>query len=326
LKAAENILVILHTRLAQGRLYLLLGAVTILMSVMAAAENLPDFDSLWNYDKPAETEKQFREILPLVQKSGDIGYMAELLTQIARTLGLQQRFQEAHALLDSVQPMLEEAGPRAKVRHLLERGRAYNSSGQKENAVEQFNQALQLSSQEKLDFYAVDAAHMLAIATPSPEHQGWNLKAIALAEASSDPKARNWLGSLYNNLGWDFFFKKDYGEALKLFEKALEHRQQQGKPAFILSARWCVAKTLRMLGKVDSALAMQFELEKKWEKAGEQDGFVYEEIAECLLSLKLEKEATKYFALAHQYLSKDPWLSRDEPERLERLRKLGQTK
>src|SRR4030067_1116358 len=295
----------------ESRLYLPLGVVVILMSVMAPAENLPDFDSLWNYDKPAETEKQFREILPLAQKSGDVGYLAELLTQIARTLGLQQKFEEAHALLDSVQPMLEKTGTLARVRYHLVRGRAYNSSGQKEKAIEQFNQALELASKEKLDFYAVDAAHMLAIAAPTPQHRYWNLKAISLAEASSDPKARTWLGSLYNNLGWDFFFKKDYGEALKLFEKALEHRQQQGKPTLILSAKWCVAKTLRMLGKVDSALAMQFELEKNWEKAGEQDGFVYEEIAECLLTLNRKEEARKYFALTHKYLSADPWLSRD---------------
>jgi len=290
------------------------------------AESRPDFDSLWNYDKSVETENKFRELVSFAQESGDAGYLAELLTQIARTLGLQQKFQEAHALLDSVQPMLEKTGAKAKVRYLLEKGRAYNSSGQIEKGVEQFNQALELATKEKLDFYAVDAAHMLAIATPTPEHQDWNLKAIALAEASSDPKARNWLGSLYNNLGWDFFFKKDYDEALKLFEKALEHRQQQGKSGLILIAKWCLSKTLRMLGKVDSALAMQFELEKNWEKAGKQDGFVYEEIAECLLTLNRKEEARKYFAIAYQNLSKDPWLSRDEPERLERLKKLGQVK
>ena len=26
--------------------------------------NLPNFDSLWNYDKPEETGRKFREILP----------------------------------------------------------------------------------------------------------------------------------------------------------------------------------------------------------------------------------------------------------------------
>ena len=117
-----------------------------------------------------------------------------------------------------------------------------------------------------------------------------------------------------------------YDRALELFEKALDHRQQQGKSELILIAKWCVAKTLRMLGRVDSALAMQFELEKNREKAGEQDGFVYEEIAECLLTLNRKEEARKYFAIASQNLSKDPWLSRDEPERLERLKRLGQVK
>jgi hypothetical protein len=71
---------------------------------------------------------------------------------------------------------------------------------------------------------------------------------------------------------------------------------------------------------------MQQELERDWEKRGEQDGFVYEEIAECLLTLNRKEEARKYFAIAYQNLSKDPWLSRDEPERLERLKRLGNIK
>lgn len=72
---------------------------------------------------------------------------------------------------------------------------------------------------------------------------------------------------------------------------------------------------------------MQKELLKEWEESGEEmNGYVYEELGECLYSLKHTKEAQKYFALAYQFLSKDPWLSRDEPERLARLKKLGKVK
>jgi tetratricopeptide (TPR) repeat protein len=293
----------------------------------SSANQKPDFDSLWNYDKPAETEAKFRQLLPMAEESGDPAYLAELKTQIARTLGLQQKFDQAHTLLDSVEVILKDAGERPRVRYLLERGRVFNSSGQKDKAVSLFSQAWEQASQSGLDFYAVDASHMLAIATPPEQHMGWNLKALSLAEKSSEPKARNWLGSLYNNIGWDYFSQEKYDSALTMFEKALTFRQEQKKPDQIRIAKWCLAKTLRMLGKVDSALTLQQELEKEWKESGEeQDGYVFEEMAECLLALKKDQEAAKYFALAYQYLSKDPWLAQDEPQRLQRLKELGKVK
>jgi hypothetical protein len=53
------------------------------------------------------------------------------------------------------------------------------------------------------------------------------------------------------------------------------------------------------------------------------DGYVQEELGECLLSLGREAEAKAHFAAAYGNLSRDEWLKRDEPDRLERLRRLG---
>jgi tetratricopeptide (TPR) repeat protein len=92
-------------------------------------------------------------------------------------------------------------------------------------------------------------------------------------------------------------------------------------------AKWSIAKTYRMMGNLDTALTMQRELEREWSESVEkQDGYVYEEIAECLTSLGRPDEATPYFAKAYTLLSTDPWLVRDEPERLARLRDLGKVK
>ncbi|MBI3872291.1 MAG: tetratricopeptide repeat protein [candidate division Zixibacteria bacterium] len=290
----------------------------------AFSDQKPDFDSLWNYDKPAETETQFRALVPVAQKSGDRGYQAELLTQIARTLGLQQKFAEAHALLDSVARTLGDAGERARVRYLLERGRVFNSSKQKEKATPLFQEAWERAVQAGHDFFAVDAAHMLAIATPAEQHMGWNLKAVALAEKSADPQARRWQGSLYNNIGWDYFDQKNFDSALTMFQRALLARVEQKQPTEIRIATWCVAKTLRMQGQADSALVMHRQLEKEWRATKEkQDGYVFEEIAECLLALNRNDDATPYFAQAYALLAKDPWLPSDEPERLKRLKELG---
>ncbi len=306
-------------------------AAVMMMTVNAMSKSqatpLPDFDSLWDYDKPAETEARFRELIPKTASSGNVAYRAELFTQIARTLGLQQKFDSAHALLDTVQPLLPKAGNRAHVRYLLERGRVFNSSNKQSEAMPLFLEASQLASDKDLDFFAVDALHMLGIAAPAEERMDWNLKAVALAEKSKDPKARNWLGSLYNNIGWTWFDQKQYDSALAIFEKGLAFRIKQGKPIPIRIARWSIAKSLRMLQKTSSALIMQRDLLAEWEASGdEMDGYVYEELAECLLELKETAEATKYFALAYGLLSKDKWVSRDEPERLARLKRLGEVK
>ena len=58
--------------------------------------DLPDFRKLWNFQKPAETEVRFREILPQAEASADKNYLLELKTQIGRTLGLQGRFERVY--------------------------------------------------------------------------------------------------------------------------------------------------------------------------------------------------------------------------------------
>ncbi|MBK7142626.1 MAG: hypothetical protein IPH75_11150 [bacterium] len=288
---------------------------------------LPDFDSLWNFNKPAETETAFRAILATPEATSDKAYSAELMTQIARTLGLQQKFTEAHALLDTVKALLPEAGPRAYLRYLLERGRVFNSSKQTESALPLFVEAWNKGEAGGFDNLAVDAAHMCAIAAPPDQKLAWNLKAIALAEKSEDPKARKWLGSLYNNIGWDYFEQKQYDLALDMFTKAVAFRDLMNQPTQLRIAKWSVAKTYRMLGKIETALEMQRQLEIEWQESGEdQDGYVFEEIAECLLALERTEDAIPYFAKAYELLSKDEWLVRDELPRLERMKELGRVK
>src|SRR5690606_6124514 len=83
-----------------------------------------NFDSYWNYSQPAETAEKFRELLDQVPTKSS--YHIELLTQLARTQGLQRKFDEAHAILDEAETLLEENDmERPRVRYLLERGRAF---------------------------------------------------------------------------------------------------------------------------------------------------------------------------------------------------------
>src|SRR5512134_1965435 len=86
-----------------------------------------EFDALWNYDDPAGTERAFRQILKDEASTWDPADKAELHSQIARTLGLQRKFEEADSVLDEAEPMAK-GSLRAEARVLLERGRVRNSS------------------------------------------------------------------------------------------------------------------------------------------------------------------------------------------------------
>src|SRR5712691_5122994 len=290
----------------------------------AGKTKLPDFDSLWDYDHPGATERKFRELLPAALDSRDFPYLTQLLTQIARAEGLQRKFQDAHKTLDRVEKALlkAEADDTTRVRYLLERGRVFNSSGKRDDARPLFLQALDLAVNSKDDFNAVDAADMMAIVEPTEKQLQWNRKALDLAENSKDEKARKWKGSLYNNLGWTYFEQKQFEEALLMFEKALEFREREADQGKILVAKWCVAKTLRKMDHTEEALEMQRDLFERYEAAGRRNGYVYEEIAECLTVMGQEQEAQGWFAAAYEELSKDPKLA-NEHDRLNRLKELG---
>jgi hypothetical protein len=104
----------------------------------------------------------------------------------------------------------------------------------------------------------------------------------------------------------------------------LEVRQQRRQAKEIRIAKYCVARALRSLGRIEQALAILEPLLAEHQSAATSDGYVFEELAECNLLLTHTEKAREFFALAHAELSKDPWLTEGEPARLARLAKLAQ--
>ena len=310
-------------------LYLFLTVIIIVSFSKSATAQvderpLPDIDKLWDYGNPVQTESKFRELILLAMESGNISYYAQLLTQVARAEGLQGKFKEAHITLDTVEMMLTDELVVPTIRYLLERGRVFNSNNEKDKAKSLFLDAWKIARAEGQDFYAVDAAHMLGIAGETENQIEWNLKAIELAEKSTDERANNWLGALYNNTGWSYHDIGQYEKALDLFERGLKWRQHHSNEAATRIAKWTIGRVYRSLGRIDEAIKIQRELEQEFiDKGLEQDGYVYEELAECYLIKEEKTETQKYFKLAYEYLSKDEWLKTNEPERLERLKELG---
>jgi tetratricopeptide (TPR) repeat protein len=300
-------------------------ALLVMVPPVIADDPLPDLDKLWNYGKPLESEQRFREVLPRAEAAGARDYALELRTQIARALGLQGRFEEAHAELDSVEKALGpgDGTPAVRIRLLLERGRALNSSKQPDKARPLFLKAWELGVAGRIDEHAVDAAHMIAIVAPEAEKDAWNRKAMEFAEKSEDAKAKRWLGALYNNMGWDAFDRGDFAEALALHEKGLAwHEARDPKSRGTRIAKWSVAKQIRALGRPEEALARQRALLEEYAVLGEEDGFVFEEIAECLLALGKGDEARPWFRKALGKLEAIDWV-REDRARIERLRKLA---
>jgi len=235
-----------------------------------------EIDTYWEYGDPAGSEARFRGALEAAR--GD--ERLEILTQIARTYSLRKRFDEAHRQLDEVEPLLASAGPRARARYLLERGRTFNSSGEAARARALFAAAWEEALAAGVEGLAVDAAHMVAIThSGTAEAIPWNERGLALARGSSDAKARALVPAMLNNSAWDLHDLGRYPEALALFEEALREWTARGKPQQIRIARWSVARCLRSLGRFQEALQAQQALEREYAAAGEVNRDVLEEIA-----------------------------------------------
>jgi tetratricopeptide (TPR) repeat protein len=289
---------------------------------------LPNFDAMWDYNHPDSTEIQFKNLLPLLSQTQEFAvsqdYHVELLTQIARSQGLQGKFAEAGATLQEAEKLLTSDMHRAQIRFMLEKGRLLNSMGETENATKIFTKAYEYGLDHNLDLYTVDAAHMLGI-VDSPEKQiRWNETAFEIVEKSEDQRCQGWFGALANNLGWTYFDLGNYEKALVYFQKGYDWRQQHSDEIATRIAKWSIARCLRAMERYDEALKIQQELETEIvEKKAEPDGYVFSELAELYNvsgNTALQKE---YAVLAYNLLSRDPWIVENEPETLQRLLKLG---
>ena len=291
-----------------------------------ATSSLPDIDKAWNFRDPAASETSFRELIREGEQAGDTAWTLEAKTQLARSLGLQQRFDEAHDVLDGVEAELSDDEPRLRARFLLERGRVLNSSGHAEDAIAPFERALEAANLAGDEYLAVDAAHMLGIVESPDVAIRWHERAIAMAEAASDPAARRWLGPLYNNLAWTYNDRGEHEKALILFERDIAFREAQSQRFEASIATWSRAVTLRYLGRAEEALAVQQSLVDHPDRQGNAaEGYTHEEIGECLLLLGRDAEAKPHFAIAHERLGDDEWIQANEPARLARLKQLAES-
>ena len=243
-----------------------------------------DLSKLWDHGKPEVSEQRFRAALPTASPEEKL----ILQTQIARTYGIRRDFAHAREILAAIEREIQNASAEPQARYFLELGRTYASATHspetqtiesREKAKSAYMRAFEITEKARLDYLAIDALHMMAVVDTEPQDQlAWDMKAVTFMENSSQPEARQWEGTLRNNLGYALHLLGRYEEALTQFKLALEARERAGNPQTIRIAHWMIAWTLRALGRIQEAVDIQLRLEREWDEAGEPDPYVFDEL------------------------------------------------
>jgi tetratricopeptide (TPR) repeat protein len=180
---------------------------------MAASQvSQEELDALWNFADPIASEGAFRAA---ISSSDDAAARAVLGTQLARALGLQERYDEADRVLERVDAPV----PAIRARVALERGRLRNSGGHPADAVGFFETAAALAEAAGEHFVHVDALHMLGIAQPT-HSDTHTAAALAVLAGVADRRTQRWRIALHNNRGWALFDAGELTAALAEFEQA----------------------------------------------------------------------------------------------------------
>jgi len=242
------------------------------------------------------------------------------LARQARQLGLAGEFALAHRLIDRAARLAGD-DPADRATCAIERGRLYNSAGDRDKARPLFDEAWRLARKARAHVLAADAAHMLAIVGTLDDAIRWTAK--ALTYIGRHVEAETWRGPLLNNLGWSFFDAGRFEDALPVFEQAVEVRASLGQKRELRIARYAVIRTLRALERIEEARRLAEETASAAAADGDQAPYIKEELAECCARLGESDRARSSAREALAVLEHDAAFAGAEPQRLARLRELA---
>ncbi len=301
--------------------------------------DVQNFYALWDYAKPAESEQRFQAALHTAMQGelqGAQGHaLAELRlvlqTQIARTHSLRKQFDAAHALLDALAPQVAKASALVQMHHAIERGRTFNSSGRKAQALPLFERAWSVGKptapgavvpigQEAL---AIDAIHMLAIAQTGEQAIATNRSALAYAQAGREERSRRWVGPLLSNIGSELKALGRWDEARASFEQALAPYEERGVAAQTRVVHWHLGHIHRIQGRLFEALAIQERLAREAQLEERPDAYVHEELMLLHAALGRGGEAAQEARAARQLLKDDAWFAAHEAARWAKIEELA---
>ncbi|MCG8419288.1 MAG: hypothetical protein MJE77_15250 [Proteobacteria bacterium] len=279
----------------------------------------PNLETLWDYQDPKRSERRFRQLLPQVKS--DRAYHVELLTQIARAVCLQRRYEDAHNILDEAEALLAEGVSRPRMRCHLERSRILNDTGRTEESIAQADRARAIGEELGEHRLTADALHMIAyVVADDEEAVRWHNVAIDFCRKHlTDERIQRWLLTLHINVGDKYEALGRFAEGIDSVSVGIGMAEKLGLTTKVLAARCLLARLHRLDGRLDEAMTIIEEVAK----SGFDQGWLYEEYAECLLAAGRKDESTAQFGLAYERFSNDPWFPPTEPARLERIKNLA---
>jgi tetratricopeptide (TPR) repeat protein len=176
----------------------------------------------------------------------------EALSQVARMYLIQDDKEAGRTWLVRAEERATDSDPMGWSRYLGVKGRFEWKDGDLKKARETFDRMYTYCNTNSLWGRAVDAAHMIAIVSESPEEQiEWGRRGIEAAEAGDE---ESWLGPLWNNLAGTYHDLKQYDSALQCYQKAREYHWRHSGEIAKLYADYHVGMTHRFLGNHDEAV------------------------------------------------------------------------
>jgi tetratricopeptide (TPR) repeat protein len=216
----------------------------------AMADRLAEADEVFKSRDYEGAGRLYEAIADEALAADDMPVYVQAAARRARTHLLADRRDEGAAWLDRAAARADKTEPLGWSRYLGVRGRFEWKAGDNETATGTFREMFDYCEANELWDRAVDAAHMVAI-TGSPEEKfDWAARGIAMAEKGG---MDDWLGPLWNNLGWDYVDAGRHEEALDALKKAREYHYMGENELPKLIADYSVAHAMRLTGTLDEA-------------------------------------------------------------------------
>lgn len=292
-------------------------------SVRDLHSQFPDTDGFWASNDLVATENAIRAVLPNEDGGQWNTNTLNALTQLVRVQNLQGKTNDARNTLELARKHILGLEPSTRthneIRLLIEEGRHLCLAMTPSKALGLFQQAWNLANSSGEVFLAIEAAVMLSISQPPKYKNDWLQQAIDLAEKTDVAEAKLWLAQLYLMEGWHAFDFRRFDDALKSFERALSRPRENGEMTSLILIKWCVARAMRALGRNQEALDIQKGLLLEVPYAGQVNGYISLEVAECLQLLGKKEEAKSFFETAYKELSANAWYSDNKASELSRM-------
>jgi len=207
-------------------------------------------DQLFRSRSYDDARRVYEEAAKAAEEEGRRSTRIEALAQVARSYSITGDGEKGESWLNQAAALAQESEPLGWSRYRLVLGVYQREAGQREAATQTFIELYEYCLAHDLHERAVNAAHMVAIAADLETQVVWGKKGIAAAEAGGHEE---WLGPLWNNLGWTYDDLGRYEDSLQALITAREYHYRGGSDHAKLVADWSVGHAHRVVGEAGIA-------------------------------------------------------------------------